>query len=706
MPTNSCRNGIFLFLNVITFYAFSTSVSAEEADLDVLEAVVVTADRREENTLTVPTSVQVINGQTIKDRSYENTAELLRAIPNTNMTELRPGVGESNFSIRGVGTTTINIDQAIGFYVDDIPVTSIAEFGLAYFDVDQVEVLRGPQGTLYGRNSLGGVLHIKTADPKAKEEVELSGTYGNDDEKRFSAIVNLPFASDTLLTRFNFLHTSRDDRINNIAAGASDVDDLNLNAGRGKILYLPNDQLSVLFSADVSDSDQLIATGGFETAETLGVNTPRPSKLKRKNKGASAEVEYLFDSLKLVSLTSYRKHDQNANGSRPEAVNFNPLFPLLTLPFNNDFTSDLDQHTFTQEFRLESDSVEPLKWTVGTFYQYNDADRISDIENVPTGLFERSIATVEDRSFALFADMTYMLTDKFSVTAGARGTWDKKKLNYQHVGSFAPIFGGNFAPNQTLNLDKSFKDFSPRLAFEYAPREDVSLYAKASHGYKSGGFNTEFLGLGVTPYDAESIWSYELGVKGRFLDNKLEVEANVFYMDWDDQQVLIFENGISQVANSKKSESKGFEFQARTKPTDGLLVTASLGYVDAIFKSTPASLGVDGNQQPNTPEWSAALNGRFEKNIFPNVVGFVDAGVTYRSSFYWDVANTLEESGHVFVNLRLGMEADSYEVKVFAKNLFDEDYRVSAIPGAAGFFDAQAQPGNGREVGVTVTLKY
>lgn len=673
-------------------------------DLYSLTPLIVTADRREQEAFDVPTSIQSFDRETIVHGLYENTDELIRAVPNAHISQQRAGTGETNFSIRGVGTTTVNVDQTIGFYVDNVPVTSVSEFGLEYFDIDSIEVLRGPQGTLYGRNALGGVIHIKTAQPEHEQKAKLTTSYGSDNEKRFSVMANTPI-SDKVLGRFNFLHASRDERIRSSVDGLDDIDDLHLNAARAKILFLPNDRLRLLVSADILDSKQSTGTGDFLTATEQGVNTLRPAVIEKKNNGISLEGQYQFENMKLVSLTSLRHHDQLGQGSRPETENYNPQI-APTAVFNNDFTAALDQTTITQEFRLESTDDQPLSWIAGIFLQRNDADRISDIINLPTNLYERSFADTKDRSIALFTDATYEVDTKFSITAGIRASWDKKELDYRHEGSFLPVIGFSFAPNQTLKQTQSFNDVSPRLVFEYKLTPDINIYTKASRGYKTGGFNTEFVALGTSSYDKESIWSYEAGIKSRLLDGRLEMDLNIFHMDWSDQQVLIFANGISQVSNVEKSESKGMEFQVRARPIENLFLSASLGYVDAKFTDTPSSLNVDGNQQPNTPDWSASITGQIEQQLFTNTLGFIRVDVSYLSSFYWDVQNTLEEPNHTFVNLSTGIETDDYELTIFAKNLSDEEYRVFALSGTPGFFGDLAQPGHGREIGIRASLKF
>lgn len=669
-----------------------------------LEELIVTADRREQRALDVPNSIQFFDMDDIDHGLYENTLELIRAVPNANFSMLRSGTGESNFSLRGIGTTTINVDQAIGFYVDDIPVYSVSEFGLQYFDLDSIEVLRGPQGTLYGRNALGGVVQIKTNDPEFDDFVEIAPYYGSDNEKRISVISNGAL-SENILARFNFLHASHDERIRNIALGVDDVDDMQINAARAKLLLQPNDALQLLFSAEISDSTESTGTGNFDTANKTGVNSLRPSIKNTKKNGISLEAEYQFEQVKLISLTSVRHHDDDSVGSRPESQNFSSLVPF-SIVFNNDSSLSLDQTTLTQEFRLESAHTRPFNWLIGTFFQYNEADRMGDIENVSTGIFERSFATTKDRSFAVFTDASYQFNPKFSLTAGARVSWDRKKLNYQHQGSFAPLFGGNFAPNLNLDQKRTFNDISPRLIGEFKVTPNINLYAKVSKGYKAGGFNTEFVASQAAPYKKESIWSYEAGLKSRLLNGRVEIDFNLFHMDWSDQQVLIFDRGITKVSNTDKSESRGMEFSARARPLRNLLLTAAIGYVDARFVDSPAALNIDDKYQPNTSKWSAAMTARLENKLFNNTLGFIEADLSYKDSFYWDVNNTLEEPSHTFINLSAGIETADYSMTLFAKNIADEEYRLYAITGVTGFFDDQAQPGHGRELGIKASLRF
>lgn len=671
----------------------------------ILEEIMVTADRRQESTLEVPSSLQVLDTATIEFRNYENTEELIRSVPNAHISQQRVGLGESNFSIRGVGTTTVNVDQTIGFYIDDIPVASVSEFAGEYFDVAQVEVLRGPQGTLYGRNALGGILHVKTNDPQPEQVIKLRAIYGSDNERRLAATFNSPLGSDTLMARVNILHSAHDARISNIALDAEDVDRFEVDSVRTKLLWLASERLSVQLSGELSDSEQTTAAGFFDNANHKSVNSLRPALLSKTSKGLGAKIEYELNRARFISLSSVRNQDQSGRGSRPESQSINPQLPF-TMVFNNDFSGSLDQTTITQEFRLESFSDESLQWLIGAFFQRNKADRVSDILNVPTQVFERSFSTTQDQSLAAFTDLSYDINEQLSVTLGARYTRDKKELSYNHLGTFQPLFGFNFAPNQALNLGESFSDVSPRLVLEYHPIDKTHLYAKIARGYKAGGYNTEFLSFVNAPYGKESIWNYEVGFKTRSLNDRMELEASFFYMNWMDQQVLVFGPAGSQISNSKKSISKGLEIQSRLQANERLLITAVIGYVKAEFEQTPASLPVTGNAQPNSPEFSASLSARYHTVISENLQLFVDGDISHQSSFYWDVNNLLKEPDHTFVNLSMGVDSGQYQLSIFTKNLLNEDYRTNAFAASPGFFAAQGQPGHGRELGIKLEINY
>lgn len=703
-------------MKTINTVAFATSlavtsistVQAKENDESIdsaLEVITVTAERREDQAFNVPISLQAFDQETIELYNYENTNELIFAVPNAYISQQRAGLGESNFSIRGVGTTTLNVDQTIGFYIDDIPVASVSEFGAEYYDIEQVEVLRGPEGTLYGRNALGGVLHIKTRQPDEEQNLKTVLSYGSDNEKRIALVANTPLVEDKINARVNFLHASHDPRINNFSSVGQDVDELNVNAARTKLSYQVNDKLQFLFAGDISDSEQTIATGDFATIGIKSVSSVRPALLNIENKGVSVKAEYLFDNSKLTSLSSIRWQDLDGRGGRPELQNFNAAVPQLAV-FNNDFTGKLDQSTATQEIRLSSTNDDKLSWIVGAFFQYNDAKRISDVINVSTNIFERSFADTKDSSTAVFGDVSYQLNELWSMSVGVRASHSKKELDYRHQGSFAPLFGFNFAPNQQLDLEQSFNDLSPRVVLEYQPDSHYNLYAKVAKGFKAGGYNTEFVGALNVPYGKESIINYETGIKSRLFDRRLEADLSLFYMDWSDQQVLVFERGISQVANANKSRSQGLELQLRARLIEPLLITAAAAYVDASFEETPTSLSVKGNRQPNTPKSSASLSGRYHTHLTDEFELFIGGNVAYQSSFYWDVANTLKEPDHTFVNVSIGIESDHYEISLFGKNITDEAYRVFAIPGTQGFFNAQAQPGFGRELGIKAVFTF
>lgn len=696
---------------VVLLAAPFTNSWAEESqatDSVGLEKLVVTADLREQNSFDVPSSIQVVDGETIEELNYESPEELAKAIPNTNLTRYRAGLGESNFTIRGVGATTVNVDQSIGFYVDEIPVASVSEFGPELYDVEQFEILRGPQGTLYGRNALGGVFHIKTVQPQPEQSGKASVSYGSENDRRVFLLGNTPLGeTENVLARFSFVHSARDPRIENLAAGASDVDDTEVTAGRAKLLFDVSDQLSLLFAADLSDSKLITGSADFNGDRTK-VNSIRPAKLTKQSGGLSLKAEYLLDTTTLVSLTSIRMQDQKGGGSRAEAQSYDPLNPF-TVPFNNDYNGELDQTTIIQELRLESATDERLSWILGGFYQYNKADRLSDLVNVSLNGFERSFATTKDSSVAAFADLTYELDERSSITAGLRLSHDRKELDYRHEGSLVPVLGFQAAPNQTLSLDDNFSDISPRLIYAFKPNQNINLFAKVAKSYKAGGYNTEFLKAGDNkPYQKESILSYEAGLKAVSEDGHLEVDVTAFYMDWSDQQVLDFSGlGLTSVVNAEESVSQGVELQLRATPAAGLLLTAAAGYVDAEFKQVSNELAsINGNRQPNTSKVTASLGVRYQKALSHALEGYVAADLSYQSSFFWDVNNSVEEPSHTFLNLSAGAGNEDYRLSAYLKNATDEAYNTYATPGTPGFFTAQAQPGFGREFGLKWSLNF
>ncbi len=687
--------------------ANSLAAEGKEASFS-LGKVVVTADLREQDSFEVPTSIQVIDGEHIENTGYSNPEQLVKTIPNTNFSRYRAGLGEGNFTIRGIGATTVNVDQTIGFYVDGVPVSSVSEFGPVFFDIDQIEVLRGPQGTLYGRNALGGVFHIKTVEPQADKSGKASYSYGSDSDQRLYLMANTPLGSEDVLARFSLLHNTRDARLENIASGAADVDDHEVTAGRAKISVDASDRLQLLLMADLSDSEMTTGTGVFGSNDSRQVNTLRPARHTKESGGVSLKAEYALDNAMLISSTAIRYQDSWGRGARAEVQSYNPLIPATT-PFNNDFTGELDQKTFSQELRLESSVNDGLSWILGGFFQYNDADRLSDLVNVSLNGYERSYATTEDRSVAVFGDLTYDLTERSSVLAGVRVSHDHKKLNYRHEGSLVPVLGFQAAPNQQLALSDSFSDISPRLAYEYQPNDSLNLFAKVSKSYKAGGYNTEFLKTGDDkPYEKESIVSYEAGLKAVSEDGRTEFDLTAFYMDWSDQQILDFSGiGLTSVVNAEESRSVGLEMQFRAMPVSGLLFTAAAGYVDAEFKSVPSGLAaINGNQQPNTSKLTASLGLQYETALNSRLKGYIGGDLSYQSSFYWDVRNTIEEPSHTFLNLSAGAGNDDYQVSVFVKNATDETFNTNAAPAVPGLFLAQAQPGSERELGIKLTTNF
>ncbi|OYW58818.1 MAG: hypothetical protein B7Z30_08005 [Rhizobiales bacterium 12-68-15] len=360
--------------------------------------------------------------------------------------------------------------------------------------------------------------------------------------------------------------------------------------------------------------------------------------------------------------------------------------------------SDFSQAT--QEFRMVSTPNETLDWTLGTFFLGSEDDRYEYTgfnfampantfypgqPALPAGYEEGTHSSLQGWSAAVFGDATWHVTDRFDVLAGARFSYDHREIDYVHASNVAGVTLG--APGQSQVQSMGSSDISPKigLAYEIAPK--VRTYATIARGYKAGGYNISFAPSSDLSYAAETAWNYEAGVKASLFDGKLDLAASLFYFDWKNQQIYSFNGYSVWIANAPKSRNYGAEFEITARPFQGLELFAGLGLLDARFTDAPASQtggNADGNWQPLASRYSLSLSAQYTAPLTAQLNGVARVDWNWRSAFYFDVDNTIEQDAYGIVNARLGVEAKNWSLYLVALNLFDQDYYVVATDNGYG----------------------
>ena len=604
-------------------------------DTAVIEEVIVTPQRRPESLQKTPVSVTALSSEALESRQVTSVLDIAAQVPNLR---IEPVTGLSNASrvfMRGVGEdqSSPTTDAAIGLYVDGVyyPRTLGALFDLV--DVQRIEVLRGPQGTLYGRNTSGGAIKIITRDPGDTLEGTAEWTAGNFGRQQMRAAVSGPMGP-SLRGSLSVLQQSRDGTSIDSTLGI-DVNRKNLNSVRGKLILDASDNLEIKMVIDqTTDTGNVgVGTSGFTGIPanlfTTTANSNPAGYLRTR--GTALTATYVKGDYTLTSISAWR-----------DLKNYGTLDNDAEARTILHFGFDADQKQFSQEVTMAA------KWgrvqgILGAYWF--DEDNIYASNNISGSRANAAAAvtstagvtTQGSTSSALFGQATYSLTDEFRVTAGGRQTNDKKTF----VDAYAAR-GLRFA------AEKSWSAFTPRLGADYQISKELFLFSSYSKGYKAGGFNRSTVAVtALTPYDQEGVTTFEAGVKSDLLDGRLRTNVTYFSNDYKALQLSAFDpaTNVSRRFNAASATTSGVEIEVTAIPMKGLRTYATLGYLDARYDSFFDRIGgvmtdVSYLRLKGAPRTTGSLG--FSWLMPVGVPGSVrlNADVSHRSWMENNVANT------------------------------------------------------------------
>lgn len=679
--------------------------TAQAADDDVsIAEVVVTAQRRTERALDVPISIAAFSAEDLRSRSVVSTTDLLSTAANVNITSGTGSSQDASVSVRGIGTLPFtDADQAIGVYVDDVFVGSTGGIDFDLADLERIEILRGPQGSLYGRSALGGAINVVSNAPQPETEVGVVAAVGEDNMRRARLVGNVAL-TDSIFVRGSVGWREADGWIRNEFSGIDALtgetlpvtprlpDGNETKAGHLALRALLNEQWTLTVSGDyLEDEGQTIPHANVEILkDRRAAEIAVPQATQRQMDATTAKLEYAGDALQFQSITGYRSVDRDTDGGQFQPTAF--------------YAKGLNrrQHQLSQELRLIGGDAAALSWIAGLFYfessEFNRSyfgfpQGISG--QLPPGYTEASEAGIDTKSYAAYLEGTYPVTDQLKLTLGLRYNYDDKSVDYSHdnnLGFPFTLFATRALDHQQ---DATFDDVLPKLTLTYALNPDANVYFSTAKGYKAGGFQVQFAGSANAAevpdleYGEESGWNYELGLKTSLWDRRASLSLSAYYFDWTDQQVSIFEfddtglSGFVRIANAPKSRSIGAELEFAAQPTSALTLRAALGYVDSEFRDypnpSPGYASANGNEQPNVPKLTADVGAEYD---FPLSFGSLKLGVdaSYRDSQFASVLNTYEIDSYKLINARIGIADDDerWAVYVVGRNLADEHYLTFA----------------------------
>ena len=671
-----------------------------------LEGITVTAEKREKNIQEIPASITALSEIQIEDAKIVDTEDLTYLIPNLFMIKTGNHGAGGFLSIRGI-TPTMTGAPTVGFYVDDIYYSG---FDIELFDLERIEVLKGPQGTLYGRNTEAGVINIITKKPGNQWEGKAAAGYGNYNSQNYNVSIGGPLVQDKLFFRVAGKYFLSDGYFDNTFLDNDDADDRDDQDGRALLRWLPTDAWDITLSGEFQryrDGNACFAPLDEVRRNPHDVNVDFEGSAEQDKNGQNLKVLHKGEWFTFTAISGLRheKYDDEND------LDFSSA-DLMRIQMSKD--TDI----FSQEIRIASakDST-PLEWLTGIYYFDEEEDSLVSFDMrqgiPPYGIppFQNiTDSTTDTKGYALFGQATYTLFEKLGLTAGLRYDHDKKEFEFDnYYDQDLSMFG--MLP-QSAKKDEDFDAWLPKFAVDYKWTPRLMTYAGVDRGYKSGGFNTVSTFAGE-PFDPEYTWNYELGIKSSWLDNRLFVNLAGFYIDWTDQQVQqqLYPEFI--IKNAAESTSKGFEVEITARPATGLELIGGFGYTDAKFDdytddvldpTTGAKIGevrYDGERVPNAPKYTynMAAQYRFTNGLFSRVelLGVGD--------FYYDSANTEKQGAYQFINARFGYETEHFDIILWAKNLFDEEYVTRAFEMASlgGYFGRAGDP---RTFGIMLTARF
>ncbi|MCR6501343.1 TonB-dependent receptor [Shinella sp. CPCC 101442] len=694
-----------------------------------LEPIIVTAQKRRAESKDIPASIAVKTGETLSLRKTKRREDAIAAEPNAQTGAVTAKLYTSFTAIRGVGSALIESDPSVGIYVDGVGIGNAQAHSGTLLDVDRIEILRGPQGTLYGRNNIAGSVNIISNLPDPDHTGgEIGVDFGRFGTLGTTGIFNTPIGDNGWAVR-GALSTSKTDGFLHSTVDGSDLGGGKDVHGRLSIAGDITDNLEFLGIVDI---ERQVLDGemfGMPEADFLkgrrGVAVDDPTRIDSDLATASGQLTYQLDNGdKIVSITGFQKSAVEVSGNGFPLGYFaayDALFQSMGFPdfrYRADNPFDGRYRQWSQEVRYVSEDNERFNWVTGLYGEFSRASRVYGANSTFTG-GEATLSTRGDTdtvSLSAFADGTYALNDQWKLFGGIRIGHDRKTFDYDfNANATAQLLGltGAFAPGYSAKLSEAY--VTPRVGLQFEPMDGLNLYGGISSGYKSGGFNSGFVGLGDEgPYDSERIVSYELGLKSATLDNRLKVEASVFYIDWRDQQVQGFNvlTGATPISNAPRSESWGGELSVAYDLDDHWTLTAGAGYADATYKDYrnaraldgSGTVDVSGNQQQFVSRFTGSAGVTYQwETGWDDLVGKVGVNYRYRSSYYFDVQNTISQKGYGLVDAYAGLENDRYAAYVFAKNIGDVDYRIVAADLGTGKL---VSPGDPLTLGGSFKVKF
>ena len=722
-----------IFLAGSGLAATVTGASAQQAAPETggqggLAEIVVTAQKRQENLQDVPIAITAVTGDTLSSSGVTNTEGISAAVPGITLTRQS---GATMIYIRGIGTTggQAGQDGAVSTFVDGVYQPSMAGSTFAFNNIERIEVLKGPQGTLYGRNATGGAVNVITRDPSFRPTVAVDLSYGNRNAIETSGYASLGL-TDTIAVDFAGIYSNLMDGFGTNRVTGKKVNTRRDWGVRSKLLFEPGETTRIVISGDylenngsfgvsyapVPGTTQLISGPAPDSGNRYDITSDVDPFIETRNWGVSGRIEQDIGSLRLTSISAYRRVDQLQYFD----LDAQPL-PLATARLQES------NKQFTQELQLASDGNAKLKWIVGLFYLDSKSGYEPFDLRGAAFAFDPALAALgvngqfidaqqKTKSYAIFGQATMPLTERLNLTLGARYTVDERDLDYDFNLTLA---AGGLLPVASGSRSVTYKEPTWRAALDYKIGDDSMLYASYSRGFKSGAFNlTAPLDPPVPP---ERLDAYEIGLKSELFDRTLRLNLSGFYYKYDNIQLTVIRGGAQTLINAASAEVKGVEAELELAPAAGLTLRGGLQYTDGEYTDFPLTpvtslnpvfpfgivttpTATQGNRLIRTPKFAGNLALDYSVPVAEGDEFGFHVTYQYSGGYPFEPDGRLRQPDYHLVNGSLSYTfSENATIRLWARNLFNERYFVN-ITGT--FLGDIRNAALGRQYGMGLSFRF
>lgn len=664
------------------------------------DTITVTADKREENIQEVPSGITVFGETDLEDAGIEDIHDVIDRVPNMVIGHMR---GLNYVNIRGIGHSMFTGKNPVVIYVDGIPTDQASFFDADLNNVERVEVLRGPQGTLYGKNAIGGIINVVSKKPGNSIEGKITTEFAENETYGVKGFLNGPIISDKLFYSVSGFYRETRGYMKNTDPDQDYFDNEESSRFKSRLRWLPSDNLEMNLHVGI---EQIRDGGGaYIASDKVRYHENRDPDDKKELDRFNSALNILYEThvANLISVTTFSQveNDGVADWMQPN-------------PASNKNIAISDLSSMTQEFRIQSsDEDNRMKWLGGIYYsfaktEHKDHSLIYNTKDWLGYYLKNNWPSDNDEeTMAVFGQVTLPVTPRLNFTAGLRYENTHIEMDYRHKMTNAdtetdlesdPFKGGTLPV--AFNIDDEWDAFLPKGVVSFTLSRDAMIYASVSKGYLAGGFNAYNDDRENAKFNEQTSINYEIGAKTSWFDNKLILNGALYYIDIEDMHVWTSPApNIYLASNAAKAHSQGAELEVRFNPFPGFDLTAGIGLIDAEFDDYTDMMGNDcsGKVPTNTPDYTVNLATQYRHN----------SGIYVRAEFLgtgktrFDDTNRTNRDSYETVNAKIGYEGSGWDLYIYGDNLFDTEYFENMYETVK-----QYAVGTPRVVGLTVSLRF